>query len=498
MINLNINQNDDILIHLDLADTYGKSKKEMRDFLFEFLILKTVYVHDKIFCIGENVEIKIELPVSFYDFDDKFKILTLFNKSVIKKEETPKLLFLKENEENQKLIANYFDAEKNNELTKSDINKEKTYSIDECEKFLKLNGYDDFDNYYQKDIFIKILGSQLKTFSNCVYYMVNVLKENEDPKSTGFWFWKKIPDLVSTRLTSINSFKILSKYFTKSAFSSLIKKATNRFQQNRLNFNEDEIEEEHAKILSQENFENSDDQLTFDKVLNQNSLVFFNDDGMSLSIISRKKNKDYNKLKDLYNSNSKSNNELIDYENLYLNQNAYFKELVKVFYIKEKDVDRIYKSIGNYVFTADNFIKMIIILIKLRENIAVILMGETGCGKTKLVEVMSKLKGNDFHIFNIHAGIDDDAINNFMINNKFIEDKNSINDEKNVKEIWIFLDEINTCHSMGLISEMMIKHTLHGQKIKKNIKFIGACNPYKTLNENQIISSVTGLVSPRF
>ncbi len=51
------------------------------------------------------------------------------------------------------------------------------------------------------------------------------------------------------------------------------------------------------------------------------------------------------------------------------------------------------------------------------------------------------------------------------------------------KKIWIFLDEINTCKSMGLITELRI-HSCQGNKLKENIIFITACNPYKQAKEN--------------
>ena len=46
-------------------------------------------------------------------------------------------------------------------------------------------------------------------------------------------------------------------------------------------------------------------------------------------------------------------------------------------------------------------------------------------------------------------------------------------------KLWVFLDEINTCKSMGLISELMCKHTCQGKKLPENIVFIGAVNPYR-------------------
>ena len=52
------------------------------------------------------------------------------------------------------------------------------------------------------------------------------------------------------------------------------------------------------------------------------------------------------------------------------------------------------------------------------------------------------------------------------------------------KKLWVFLDEINTCKSMGLISEIMCKHTYQGNPLPSNIVFIAACNPYRHGKKN--------------
>jgi len=42
-----------------------------------------------------------------------------------------------------------------------------------------------------------------------------------------------------------------------------------------------------------------------------------------------------------------------------------------------KNLKSIDEMVGDYVFTADNFIKMILILLRIRENIPIIMMDET-------------------------------------------------------------------------------------------------------------------------
>ena len=151
------------------------------------------------------------------------------------------------------------------------------------------------------------------------------------------------------------------------------------------------------------------------------------------------------------------------------------------------EIKSIEEIVGDYVFTADNFVKMILILLRIRANIPVIMMGETGCGKTSLIRKLYELMNNgvcNMEILNIHAGVTDNEILHFLYDNKrkdkdggeipkssiiakakILEEEEDIKqknfeemDQKyNKKKFWVFLDEINTCNSMGLISEMMTK-----------------------------------------
>ena len=86
---------------------------------------------------------------------------------------------------------------------------------------------------------------------------------------------------------------------------------------------------------------------------------------------------------------------------------------------------------------------MVRILLNIEAKIPVILMGETGVGKTKLLEVLSNLYGQGsclWKTLQIHAGITDKEIVDF-INKINIEENKKENDDK---LIWVFFDEINT------------------------------------------------------
>ena len=158
----------------------------------------------------------------------------------------------------------------------------------------------------------------------------------------------------------------------------------------------------------------------------------------------------------------------------------------------------LFEIAGNYVFTADNYFKMALILLRIRARIPVIMMGETGCGKTSLIRKLSELLNNGdqnkMKILNIHAGTSDKEIIKFL-DKKVIPDAEILEKEEkekakklketdkgfiyDEKKLWVFLDEINTCKSMGLITEILCKHTYQGKSIPSNVAFIAACNPYR-------------------
>ncbi len=109
--------------------------------------------------------------------------------------------------------------------------------------------------------------------------------------------------------------------------------------------------------------------------------------------------------------------------------------------IEEKKIKKYF--FNDFFFTIDNNMKMILIDIKLEFNIPIVLMGETGCGKTYLIKMISELSDVKFSKMNIHFGITEEHIINYM--NQF---------KKEEKKVYIFFDEINTSNVIGLISEI--------------------------------------------
>ena len=73
-------------------------------------------------------------------------------------------------------------------------------------------------------------------------------------------------------------------------------------------------------------------------------------------------------------------------------------------------------DLQNIVFTLDNFMKLILIHLRLRANLPIILMGETGVGKTSLVNYLAKVIDAECITLNVHAGITEkEIIKNVMV-----------------------------------------------------------------------------------
>ena len=150
-----------------------------------------------------------------------------------------------------------------------------------------------------------------------------------------------------------------------------------------------------------------------------------------------------------------------------------YKSLLSI--IEEKD--------NNYVITNDNFKKMILLVYRIKANVPVIIMGETGCGKTALITKLSQILNNGektVKIINIHPGITDEILCEKMKE----KEREIIMEKKQNEEVWLFFDEINTCLSLSLITEIFINRTYYGNRISDNIRLIGACNPYRKRQGN--------------
>ena len=512
---LNIDSN--CVLHIDLYDTDQTSL--MMDFLFSILITRFYGQNEDIFYLSKDIKIKIEIPNSFIDFFLKFPILTLFNIKEMKISNLCPLIVPKNLDSNIQIVANYLKSLKEEKINNYDlifpnitpedfvnrvINVKKKRQIktslpaeqlppEVCQQliFEVIKKEIPEPTYYQIMTFIDVLAVQLKKLNKSFYlnaFNLMLTGKNINP----------------IRTFIVESFIKITNHFTKGAFTELLKKQEQVHKSQLGIFDENNALNNAVNVLA----DNPHEVISYDKI--DPSLLFFHEgEGESFSIITNKKSSDqeYINLLNLKNSQAYKEKDKLKYLPKYNDKKFgkinFLKELKEILdiknpvEIKEKGERVSLEEIaGNYVFTADNFVKMILILLRIRSNIPVIMMGETGCGKTSLIRKLSEMKNNGesnkMKILNIHAGTNENDIIDF-INNKVIPDAKilEIENEKEIqirkglhqfyeeKKIWVFLDEINTCKSMGLLSELMCKHTCQGKPLPKNIVFIAACNPYR-------------------
>ena len=483
--------NRKISLHLDLHNS--NNIELIREFLFKFLILKFYSQKENFFFYGDEIKIKIEIPKSFIDFFDLFPILNYFEKINLTKENMPHLIVSDNILSNIQIVCNYFKYmevlnEKDifiknlNIIDNDDYNCKKATPLDqeECSKLIFENINIDNPNYYQITSFINLIGEQLILFTNSIYLNINHLNSIKNIKK----------NLDNIRYFFVHSLTIITKHFITSSYDNILKGQEITYSQQKGKIDLEKAREESIKILqNKESF----------SIKNIPSMILINEDGQSISeIITCKENtEEYNLLKAIYNSDLPDEKRGVpDYSKMkpkdFLIQVKNVLNLFNPIDIEESSSQKEYKGkilrtiesiVGSYVFTSDNFIKLILISLRLRTNIPVIMMGETGCGKTSLIRIIAELKDIAMHILNIHAGIEDKDIINFLENKNLFENNINVNND----DTWVFLDEINTCNSLSLITEIMLKQSCKGRKIKQNVKFIAACNPYRLYEKEKEI-----------
>ena len=528
---LNIENNS--LLHIDLFDT--EQIELMTEFLFSILITKLYGQNENIFYLPKSVKIKVEIPNSFIDFFYKFPILTLFNQKKLLINNLLGLITPDDLISNEQIVSIYLFAYKGNKLNSEDLffpelspqtieeknklrrkasKKLHRYNYKEVQKIpdkkceelileqIKKTNEMKYPSYFQIKTFINVLGMELKELTKNGFLSTSNLLISTNQEET---------DTLRNLLIEI--FIKTTKYFTQGAFDELLKGQQRTHEMIFGEYNEGQDITNAIEDLSRIK---KDKEFSF-KNLNS-PIIFFHEkngdnDSGNFSIITKiNKNPEYEnllKLNSLYKKKYKSDC-LITFKNY--QQKDYLAKLKEILNLenpistnkrmslkssKSLNLLSLEEITDNYVFTPDNFTKMIFILMRIKAGIPVIMMGETGCGKTSLIRKLSEIMNNGekdkMKILNIHAGTTDNEIIKFIqekvlqeaIRIKVSETTSQIDSYmKNKrlffeKKLWVFLDEINTCKSMGLISELMCKNSYQGVHLPDNVIFIGACNPYR-------------------
>ncbi|XP_076693046.2 E3 ubiquitin-protein ligase RNF213-like [Callospermophilus lateralis] len=143
-----------------------------------------------------------------------------------------------------------------------------------------------------------------------------------------------------------------------------------------------------------------------------------------------------------------------------------------------------------YELTTDNMLKILAIEMRFRCGIPVIIMGETGCGKTRLIKFLSDLRragaqAKNMKLVKVHGGT-----TTAMIHSKVLEaEKTALyNKDQHQLDTILFFDEANTTEAISCIKEVLCDRTVDGQPLEEDsgLHIIAACNPYRKHSQETI------------
>lgn len=136
-----------------------------------------------------------------------------------------------------------------------------------------------------------------------------------------------------------------------------------------------------------------------------------------------------------------------------------------------------------YELTADNVMKMLAIHMRFRCGIPVVIMGETGCGKTRLVSFLCAMQKGDkpaenMVLVKVHGGTTAAMIHRKVREAEILAAKNR---QMHNLDTILFLDEANTTEAIYAIKEILCDRSVKGKPLKADtgLKIIAACNPYR-------------------
>jgi hypothetical protein len=164
-----------------------------------------------------------------------------------------------------------------------------------------------------------------------------------------------------------------------------------------------------------------------------------------------------------------------------------------------------------YELTIDNCLKLMAIFMRLKCGRPVVIMGETGCGKTRKIKFYADLNLNPRMVnyqnlihFKVHGGTTAEDIERVLAKAEKLAqlNKRKLNDAlrqssgaKITSELAsyqataiLFFDEANTTEAIGLIKEIMCDLTCNGRPIdtQNGLKLVAAVNPYRKHSDKMI------------
>ena len=151
----------------------------------------------------------------------------------------------------------------------------------------------------------------------------------------------------------------------------------------------------------------------------------------------------------------------------------------RYWFIKDSDarnrlVQNLWSKNEDYALTFDNILKIVAIYFRVKAQLPVLIMGETGCGKTRLLKYMADILSMHMITVDVHSGFTMKELEQEM--NKAVRVAQL---EYQGITVLLFFDKINTSKEMSSFKEIICDHSFRGQTLPSNLIIIGALNPYR-------------------
>ncbi|KAK3605798.1 hypothetical protein CHS0354_002411 [Potamilus streckersoni] len=457
---LKVQKND--VLHIDIGNI--PNREELDTFLFELLFLRYVSAYTGSFFLTSDT-VYIEIANTMNDIlRDSLHIATSFKRKHLKWEGFDNLQISSELHSSVQVVCLYLDALENATLDKKDIVFKRTKALkplpqEKCKQLLQktLKVYENDLSYNLINTFVRVLADQLKKLSCSTYFRITNLSVMLGRKDRYFVKTALVMEMVDV---SIN----FASRSVKSCRESQVSSVTSSEQNANL-----------TTYLA----ERIDGMIRWEDS-NHLMFLFHSQDIQTLSALYRDIEVIPDHIKKLFERQMKKN--LPDFKRM--SQEALQHILQKITRsnsnsLPQKELQEMAKY---YALTPDNLLKMVLIVLRVRAHIPIIVIGETGCGKTSLIHYISKICDVDLRVKNIHSGIEEEDIINTVedVNKKALE----LIEKK--QQIWLFLDEINTNDYLWLINDIICHHSCLGRKLAPNLVLMAACNPYRLRSASAI------------
>src|SRR5262249_45147251 len=123
--------------------------------------------------------------------------------------------------------------------------------------------------------------------------------------------------------------------------------------------------------------------------------------------------------------------------------------------------------------------------------IPVIIMGETGCGKTRMIKFLCDAMlpqsladaTKNFFVVKVHGGITQGDLQHIV---EMADIRAQTNDTMHNLDTILFLDEVNSSEAISYVKQIICDRRIGTTTLNARLKVICACNPYRKHSDEVI------------